>query len=463
MSGLADLRAERRADRAAEAEQRRQDEAAEVERRAEQRRLADEREARLRAQQRAEKDEARRARERRRVERAQRRSQVLAPQNVYRTGTLALVVASGLASLPAQVLHFVGISVMLLPLPFALEGAAWVMAAGVAHADARGLPGWVRWLLRGFVVAAATFAAFINYGYGRHLPDLSDSDRTAAGAGLAAVTLLGPLLFEVRQWVCTLTVADGDPQARHSRLRRRHHRPVARLADRLVSAAPFGSLPAEEAWRRAWLILTGTDEVGMTPDLHRRAVASAVELDKAKQAPADKPSKRSKSADNSAERSMGELDEQADCPPPPVEPAQPTDTPAPAPRPTPTEQSPVQVKPAPAPVAAASTDRPRRATGRLPQSARTKRQTRTPDQLLSEARSATRTWADSDLTAEAIRTTVRTSAAKARELRETLRAERAEGRAAEQRHQMEAPEVEAAFAVLAPGHAADRGALEVAA
>ncbi|MBO8194541.1 hypothetical protein ITI46_23200 [Streptomyces oryzae] len=41
------------------------------------------------------------------------------------------------------------------------------------------------------------------------------------------------------------------------------------------------------------------------------------------------------------------------------------------------------------------------------------------------------------------------SATNARELRETLKSERAEGRAAEQWHQMEAPEVEAAFARLA--------------
>ncbi|MEU4964983.1 DUF2637 domain-containing protein [Streptomyces smyrnaeus] len=114
-------------------------------------------------------------------------------------------------------------------------------------------------------------------------------------------------------------------------------------------------------------------------------------------------------------------------------------------------------------VAAESTAAPRRAIGRLPQSARPKRPTRTPAELLAEARSASRTWADSELTAEAIRTTVHTSAARARELRDTLKAERAEGRAAEQRHLMEAPEVEAAFARLAPGAPARREALGVAA
>ncbi|MFF8284105.1 DUF2637 domain-containing protein [Streptomyces albus] len=108
---------------------------------------------------------------------------------------------------------------------------------------------------------------------------------------------------------------------------------------------------------------------------------------------------------------------------------------------------------------AAESTRSRSAIGRVPQSARSPRPKRTPAELLEEARSATSGWKDSDLTAEGIRQTVRTSAAKARELRDTLRAERDAGRAAEQRHLMEAPELEEAFARLA----VDRAALDKAA
>ncbi|MGR8009638.1 DUF2637 domain-containing protein [Streptomyces hypolithicus] len=68
---------------------------------------------------------------------------------------------------------------------------------------------------------------------------------------------------------------------------------------------------------------------------------------------------------------------------------------------------------------------PRRATGRVPQSARTARPTRTPDELLAEARSITAGWADGELTAEAIRKAVRTSSANGRTLRDALKAERA--------------------------------------
>ncbi|MFE4855786.1 DUF2637 domain-containing protein [Streptomyces sp. NPDC056670] len=68
---------------------------------------------------------------------------------------------------------------------------------------------------------------------------------------------------------------------------------------------------------------------------------------------------------------------------------------------------------------------PRRATGRVPESARTPRPTRTPDELLAEARSVTADWSDAELTAEAIRKAVRTSSANGRLLRDTLKADRA--------------------------------------
>ncbi|MBL3666605.1 DUF2637 domain-containing protein [Streptomyces sp. M2CJ-2] len=82
---------------------------------------------------------------------------------------------------------------------------------------------------------------------------------------------------------------------------------------------------------------------------------------------------------------------------------------------------------APTLAVAAVESAPRRATGRVPESARTPRPTRTPEQLLDEARSVTADWADAELTAEAIRKVVRTSSANGRTLRDTLKAERAAG------------------------------------
>ncbi|MEU8439479.1 hypothetical protein AB0F05_03280 [Streptomyces microflavus] len=426
---------ERRADRAADAEQRRIDQAAADARRVEREKAADERAARLNQQRQDERAQARAGRARARAERRTARGEALTAGNVYRKGTLALVTASALGSLPAQVLHFVGISPMLLPLPLAIEGAAWVMAAGVAYADERHLPAWVRWFLRLLVLAAAGFAASINYTYGTHLPGLTDADGQAAGIGLAAVTLLGPVLFEIRQWVTTLSADTNSPEERarrrHERKRRRQHRSIAQLADRFVSAAPFGQLDFEEAFAHAWEIETGTGTPGMTPRLHQRAARSAAALTRAQSAVTGpvsgwsigglfrrRPIEHTPATPNQDQssytyvnRSTADLDVSAPAPlapaPAALEVAPEVDTVKPTDR-----------------VSTAESTRPRRATGRVPEVARSRRPARTPDQLLIEARSATADWSDRELTAEGIRKAVHTSPAKARVLRDTLRTER---------------------------------------
>ncbi|WP_230536145.1 hypothetical protein [Streptomyces sp. OUCMDZ-3434] len=438
-----DYRAEARADKDAAAARRRQDAAVAEEIRAARQLAEDERAARLAAQQAADKA-------RRKEEKASWRREKLTPQNVYRTGTLGLVVASGLASLPAQVMHFVEISPMLLPLPLALEGAAWVMAAGVAFADARQLAARVRWMLRAFVVAAAGFAAWINYGYGSHLDGLTPAQQTTAGVGLAAVTLLGPLLFEIRQWVSTLAAdEDETPDARarrrHARLRRRHHRAVARTAGRLLSAAPVDSLTEEDAWAMAWEIEQGADEPGMTPDLVARRVTRTA----AYQAAEHTTRNSKKKGWFGRKRSTPDLREASGPLPTPVEPesaedaapaaapavVEPIDRPTvvnlPKPVPVGFLKSTVALKPVasqptrPARALAAESTRPaRRITHRVPDSARTRRPTRTLDQLLAEARTKTADWPTADLTAEAIRREVGTGAARARQIRDTLHAER---------------------------------------
>ncbi|MGW6203246.1 hypothetical protein ACWF9B_06305 [Streptomyces sp. NPDC055089] len=426
---------ERRADRAADAEQRRIDQAAAAERRAEREKVADERAARLREQQLTEKGRVKDARAQARAARRAARGASLTAGNVYRKGTLGLVTASALGSLPAQVLHFAGISPMLLPLPLAIEGAAWVMAAGVAYADERGLPVWVRWLLRSLVVGAAGFAAPINYTYGTHLSDLSPSDAQTAGIGLAAVTLLGPLLFEVRQWVTTLSAKTGDAQDKarrsHDRKRRRQHRSIAILADRLVSAAPFGELSFEDAFAHAWEIETGTTTPGMTPKLHRRAARSLTALADA-QHPSDRTQQRGtgwlrrrrpieplliESVDTSTNRSTADLGKSTPVAITTVQPRPALPAPVVIDLVKPVESIPVRA-------VAAESARPRRATGRVPAAARSSRPARTADQLLDEARSATADWPVKELTAEGIRKAVHTSPAKARVLRDTLRAER---------------------------------------
>ncbi|MET8632831.1 DUF2637 domain-containing protein [Streptomyces sp. NPDC004680] len=87
---------------------------------------------------------------------------------------------------------------------------------------------------------------------------------------------------------------------------------------------------------------------------------------------------------------------------------------------------------APTPVApiehravAAESPRPRGATGRVPDAAKSTRPKRTPAQLLDEARAVTADWPDAKVTAEGIRREVHTSPANARMLRDTILTDRA--------------------------------------
>ncbi|QKV93203.1 DUF2637 domain-containing protein [Streptomyces sp. NA02950] len=127
-----------------------------------------------------------------------------------------------------------------------------------------------------------------------------------------------------------------------------------------------------------------------------------------------------KTTESGIKRSTSEQGESAPEPPAPVADPLPLPAPGPVDQPKPNPSA-----PATAPLAAESV-RPRRATGQVPQSARTPRPKRTATELLDEARSITADWTDDELTAERIRKAVRTSAEKARGLRDTLRAERTE-------------------------------------
>lgn len=276
---MSSYREEHRRDLAAADDRRRTNREADDKRKRDQRR-AD------REEERVEKARKRLERQRRRQARAARREKTFTPGNIYRRGTLILVIASALASLPAQVAHFGGISQTLLSIPFALEGAAWVMAAGVAYADEKGLPGWVRWLLRGLTMLAAGYAGSINYGYGLHLPNLTADQRHTAALGLAAVTVGGPLLFEIRQWVTTLAAdsrtrkqrADDKARAKHEKKRGRKFPDVTARAEELMLAASYGALTWEQAFDEAWLQVKGAPR-GVTADWYADRLDAEAEVE----------------------------------------------------------------------------------------------------------------------------------------------------------------------------------------
>lgn len=270
---------DRRLNMAAQAAERRNDEAARDERRHANREAEDQRrrDARRkdREEKRAEQGQKRRDKLQKRQGRAARRAKLLTPGSVYQRGTLGLIGFSAAASLPAQIMHFVGISWMLFPIGPAVEGAAWVMAAGVAYADEKKLAPWVRWLLRALSLSAAMFAANINYQYGTSLAGhgLSGGQAQTAGLGLAAVTIGGPLFFEVRQWVLTMSAsvlspkqqADAKARDKHAKDRAKAFPQVADRARQLVLAAPYGTLKEEDAFEQAWTDIEGAP-VSVTAD-----------------------------------------------------------------------------------------------------------------------------------------------------------------------------------------------------
>ncbi|MEV7069022.1 conjugal transfer protein [Streptomyces collinus] len=95
---------------------------------------------------------------------------------------------------------------------------------------------------------------------------------------------------------------------------------------------------------------------------------------------------------------------------------------------SPVGPAPGSVEAAPAqPVArpvAAESARPVRATGRVPDAAKTPRVRRSPEQLMTEARTLTADWPDAQITGEGLRRALRTSPVNARMLRDALLAER---------------------------------------
>lgn len=236
-----------------------------------------------REQRNRDKEEKRRDKQRRQKERQQRRTDranAFTPDRLYGRGTFTIVAASAIASLPAQFMHFGHISPILLTIPIALEGAAWAMFAGVAYADERQLHPGIRWAMRGMSMGFAGFAAWINWLYGKSLASsVGEAEATVVAAALAAVTMLGPFLFEVRQWVKTLSAASVNPKARAEAKARKKHvkergktfKKVAARQEQIMLAAPFGTVDSEAAWRQAW-----ADVEGAKPGITAEVVAGRI-------------------------------------------------------------------------------------------------------------------------------------------------------------------------------------------
>ncbi|MFD8082710.1 hypothetical protein ACFV4F_13575 [Kitasatospora sp. NPDC059722] len=261
MSGLGEYRAERRADRQADRADARADRRDERE----QNRLDAEAARRRReADQRA----AGEARDRRRAARAARLGRVTGwvSANPARAFVRLVQACSIVPALVSQVAALDGakvyllLAVLLAPM---LEGGAWALVAMGAQAEGERSTRTYRlgaW-------AAGALAGGINFVHGwQQYPGHHWVAFVLALSSIGAVWLTdlqthggrGPTTAEKKQ---------AKDRAEHTRRRSEHHPEVREVADRLLSAAPFGALPADEAWRIAWEYVHGVTVPGLTADL----------------------------------------------------------------------------------------------------------------------------------------------------------------------------------------------------
>lgn len=155
-----------------------------------------------------------------------------------------------------------------------LEGGAWAITfMGKAAEDAGRPAGKYRigtW-------CTALVAAGVNYWHwAEKLPN----------AQWVAVVFAASSLFAIYLWDMKTHGSHGRTKeerkadrARRAHLakRRKDHKDIAKEADRLLSALPFGSVDGEEAFAAAWRIHKGA-EPGLSPELYATATNARVAL-----------------------------------------------------------------------------------------------------------------------------------------------------------------------------------------
>jgi hypothetical protein len=189
-----------------------------------------------------------------------------------------VVMALGLlAALPAQISYFLGLhrkddkdpgpAWTLAPVPFFLELLAWVGVMGTRWAHRKGLPRWPFWIL---TATLASLAGWINFSHG------VTEYGPVAGYALAATSIIGPLLAEVRQYLESKAAEDGRDLKQRAKDRRtarekakadQDRKRIEKAEDdkrrtlfpsefqeyeRIMAAYPTGGISRAAAWERAW-------------------------------------------------------------------------------------------------------------------------------------------------------------------------------------------------------------------
>ncbi|WP_406093221.1 hypothetical protein [Kitasatospora purpeofusca] len=253
MSGLGEYRAERRADRRDEREQDRLDAEA-----ARQRREAD----RLAAEQ---------ARGRARAARAARLGRLTgwiaaSPARAFVRLVQACSIVPAVVSQVAALDHANVYLLLAVLLAAMLEGGAWALVAMGAQAEGERSTRTYRlgaW-------AAGTVAGGINFAHGwSQYPDARWVAAVLALSSIGAVWLTD-LQTHGGRGPTTAEKKSAKERAEHARRRAEHHPEVRAVADRLLSAAAYGALAADDAWRIAWEYVHGVTVPGLTAELLAR-------------------------------------------------------------------------------------------------------------------------------------------------------------------------------------------------
>lgn len=205
----------------------------------------------------------------------QRREAALDKGVVFKRLVTVIFVLGLLASLPSLIMYFLGLrapggpdepALYLLPVPFFLELLAFTAVKGTQWAVRKGFARWPFWIL---TAALAGFAGFINGSKGAELFG------PIAGFALAATSIVGPVLVEVREIIEARTVGDNRDAAQRAADKAKAHAEAAKKkeqaqrerkqdADRktmfpeqfeaylqILASVPAGSLDRDEAWKEA--------------------------------------------------------------------------------------------------------------------------------------------------------------------------------------------------------------------
>ncbi len=224
------------------------------------------------------------------AQRDERRREAALDKGVFKKLVAVIFVLGLLASLPSLTTYFLDLRAeggpdrpawYLLPVPLFLELLAFTAVKGAQWAVRKGFARWPFWIL---TATLAGFAGFINGAKGAELFG------PIAGLALAATSVVGPVLVEVREIIEARSAGDNrdavqraadkaKARAEAAVAKEKEQREKRQDADRkamfpeqhevylkILASVPAGSMDRDEAWKEAGAAVR-------FPDVHDRMLS----------------------------------------------------------------------------------------------------------------------------------------------------------------------------------------------